>query len=114
MHKPAWERRRRFVYITRNTEYHLFDRVCVAVRDVGRNRWLNTHSALNREVAGAIKVFANGAVIPKGDLPDVGEGLFFALGEPERQLVTSPVRDIRRPGLDELDQYPENTPHAAL
>ena len=106
------ERRRRVVYTTRNTEYHLVDRMCVAVRDVLRDRWLQTHTAINRPVAGAIKVFDNGAVVPREALPKVGEGLFFSLGAADRQLVTSPVRDIRRPAFDELDHYPENTPHA--
>src|SRR6187549_387121 len=40
------ERRRHRVYMTRNTEYHFRDGVCVAVRDRRTGDWLPGHLAL--------------------------------------------------------------------
>ena len=40
------ERRRHRAYVTRNTEYHFRDDVCVAVRDVKSRKWLVSHLAV--------------------------------------------------------------------
>ena len=42
------ERRRRKVYLTRNTEYHFLDEVCVAVRHRDSGQWRGRHQVWGR------------------------------------------------------------------
>ena len=104
---PGRERRRRFVYATRNSAYYVFDRRCVAVRDLANDLWLAGHRAVNRKVAGSVCVYDNGTTIPKDNMPSLGDGMFFALSQRlDRHLITSPVVDIRRPDRHELQKFP--------
>ena len=103
------ERRRHRVFITRNTEYHLRDNVCVAVRDRSSQRWAEGHMALRLRVEGGVRVHSNGALIPIFTPPDAGDALFFtyktAEGE-ERQLVTSRIEEVGRPPKVDVNAYP--------
>ena len=54
MHSNRSERRRHKVFVTRNTEYHFRDRLCVAVRDRRTGDFLPGHLALKRELAGGV------------------------------------------------------------
>jgi hypothetical protein len=103
------ERRRHRVYVTRNTEYHVRDEVCVAVRDRGSNAWRSAHIALNLKIEGGVKLFSNGAVIPNLASPSVGDAMFFNVmssdGE-ERQIVTSRIEKIDRPPKRVVLSYP--------
>jgi hypothetical protein len=102
------ERRRHRVYVTRNTEYHLRDGVCVAVRDRQSNAWRGAHIALNLRLEGGVKIYANGAVVPNVAEPTVGDAMFFTFvsrdGE-ERQIVTSRVIKIDRPPKQDVLSY---------
>jgi len=98
------ERRRHQVFVTRNTEYHFRDGLCVAVRDRRSGAWLSDHVALQRPVSGSLKFFANGAIRPNIGQPRKGEALFFATGG--RDLVTSPLIDVERPEKTIVDTYP--------
>jgi hypothetical protein len=102
------ERRRRFVYVTRNTEYHVLDEICVGVRDRNSGRWDDRHAALRRRLEGGVRVFPNGAVVPMLAPPSVGQPLYFDLDDEEEgdQLVTSRVQSIDRPRLEDLGRYP--------
>ncbi len=100
---PGDERRRHRVYVTRNTEYHFRDLVCVGVRDRRTGEWLAGHLALNRPVHGGLRFFLNGSILPNPGEPRVGEALFFASGG--RDLVTSPVEAIDRPAKEIVAQY---------
>ena len=86
------ERRRHRVYLTRNTEYHFRDELCIAVRDRRTGDWLPGHLALRRELFGSIQFFMNGALAPSPGEPRLGEALFFASGG--RDLITSPLEGI--------------------
>lgn len=103
------ERRRHRVFVTRNTEYHLRDGVCVAVRDRSSKRWAEGHMALRLRVEGAVRVHSNGALIPTVSPPESGDALFFAYktidGE-DRQLVTSRIEEIGRPPKADVMSYP--------
>jgi hypothetical protein len=103
------DRRRHRVYRTRNTEYHLRDGVCVAVRDRQSNRWRNAHIALNLKLEGGVKIYTNGAVIPSMDEPSPGDAIYFndrnATGQ-ERQIVTSRIEAIDRPSKNDVMAYP--------
>jgi len=103
------ERRRHRVFVTRNTEYHLRDGVCVAVRDRATKRWAEGHMALRLRVEGAVRVHSNGALIPVFSSPDAGDALFFTYrtGEGEdRQLVTSRIEEVARPIKKDVNAYP--------
>jgi hypothetical protein len=103
------DRRRHRVYRTRNTEYHMRDGVCVAVRDIRSMRFRIAHLALNLKVEGGVKFFSNGAAIPTLKEPELGDAIYFsdvnASGE-ERQIVTSRLESIDRPPRDVVMTYP--------
>jgi hypothetical protein len=98
------ERRRHRVYLTRNTEYHFRDGVCVAVRNRRTGDWLPGHLALRRPLFGGLRFFMNGALLPNPGEPEVGEALFF--GEGGRDLITSPLQGVERPSKEMVADYP--------
>jgi hypothetical protein len=98
------ERRRHRVFVTRNTEYHFRDGVCVAVRDRRTGEFLHGHLALCRTVEGGIRFFPNGAIVPNAGEPRPGESIYFANGE--RDLITSPLERVERPSRELTQAYP--------
>jgi hypothetical protein len=97
------ERRIHKVFITRNSEYHVKDQLCVGVRDRETGEWLRTHFALERPVIGAVKFFESGAMSAAPGLPSIGESMYFEdLG---RDLVTSSVVSVERPSPDIVATY---------
>lgn len=98
------ERRRHRVFVTRNTEYHFRDTLCVAVRDRRSGKWLPSHLALERRLSGGVRFQPNGCAMPSADVPGVGEALFFADGG--RELVTSLLSAVERPEKETVRQYP--------
>lgn len=98
------ERRRRRMMVTRNSEYHLKDGVCVAVRDLRTGRWLTSHMAMNCKVSGGVRLGENGCAVPTCAEPLVGEALYF--GDDGHELVTSRICSIERPGREMVDSYP--------
>ena len=98
------ERRRHRVFVTRNTEYHFRDGVCVAVRDRRTGEFLHGHLALCRSVEGGIKFYPNGAIVPNAGEPRPGESIYFANGE--RDLITSPLERVERPSCELTRAYP--------
>jgi len=106
------ERRRRFVYITKNREYHVMDSLCVAVRDLQTGEWLEDHKALRRRLEGGVKVFPNGVAIPSMAPPELGDPIFFSYidaDEASRDVITSKLQSVDRPDLDDLVKYPPKT-----
>src|SRR4029079_8985464 len=71
------ERRRHRVYVTRNTEYHTRDGICVAVRDRTSQSFRNAHIALNLKIEGGVRVYSNGACVPNVISPLPGDAIFF-------------------------------------
>jgi hypothetical protein len=98
------DRRRHRMFVTRNTEYHFRDGICVGVRNRRTGEWLPGHLALRRKLFGSIKFFMNGSLLPHPGEPRVGEALFFGSGG--RDLITSPLEGIERPPRDLVDEYP--------
>lgn len=98
------DRRRHKVYVTRNTEYHFRDGLCVAVRDRRSGEWIRDHVALQRTISGSLKFYPNGAIRPSIGQPRMGEALFFATGG--RDLVTSPLIEVDRPAKAIVASYP--------
>jgi len=99
------ERRRHRVFVTRNTEYHFRDDLCVAVRDRRTGNWLPGHLALRRKLTGGLRVNRNGTALPTWEQPRVGESLYF--GEDERELITSALTSVERPERQVVGAYPE-------
>jgi hypothetical protein len=103
------ERRRHKVYVTRNTEYHVRDGICVAVRDRASRAFRSAHIALNLRMEGGVRVYPNGAMIPNVENPDAGDAIFFTHVGPEgevKQIVTSRVEKIDRPVKTIVALYP--------
>jgi hypothetical protein len=103
------ERRRHRVYITRNTEYHLRDGVCVAVRDRRSRAFRPAHIALNLKLEGGVKIYSNWAMVPNVAEPTAGDAIFFTHVGPDgdsKQIVTSRVETIDRPPKRDVLLYP--------
>ena len=106
MEYPNVDRRRHHVYVTRNTEYHMRDGVCVAVRDRRTGRFVPAHVAVSLKLEGGVRLFANGGVIPRIEKPGVGDAIWFATStDASRQLVTSRIEAIERPPKDVVASY---------
>lgn len=103
------DRRRHRVYITRNTEYHLRDGVCVAVRDRRSRAFRPAHIALNLKLEGGVRIYPNGAMIPNLANPGVGDAIFFTHQGSEgeaKQIVTSRLEKVDRPPKRDVLLYP--------
>lgn len=98
------ERRRRKVYLTRNTEYHFVDEVCVAVRHRDSGQWRMAHAALQRKLSGVVSFSEHGEVHPKALPPSVGDALFFSTGGVD--VITSTLTDVMRPLPQTIAAYP--------
>ena len=91
------------MFVTKNTEYHFRDGLCVAVRDRETGHFRLAHLALRRRVSGSVRV-NGGTVVPSLDGPRVGEALYF--GTEGRELVTSALLAIERPAKALVQSYP--------
>lgn len=98
------ERRRHQLYVTRNTEYHLCDGICIAVRDRQSGSWVSVHGALRQPMRGSLRREAGGALAPSRAAPRVGDALCFVA--PGRELVTSALCAIERPEKAIVASYP--------
>ena len=101
---PGPDRRRHTMYVTRNTEYHLRDGVCIAVRDRRSGCWLPSHSALRRTLSGAVRYDPSGLAAPCPSVPKVGDALYFGAGG--RELVTTSLFSVERPSRHLVATYP--------
>jgi hypothetical protein len=97
------DRRIHRVFVTRNTEYHVRQSTCVAVRDRESGQWLGTHFALAQPIAGAIRFFESGGLAATPGLPQVGESMYFE--KAGRDLVTSSVISVERPRAEVVQKY---------
>lgn len=110
------ERRVHKVYVTRNTEYHVREGVCVAVRDRHAGGFHTAHIALSLRLEGAVRVYSNGGVIPHANEPETGDAIYFTYTRPdgeERQIVTSKLLSVERPAKALVESYPPLHPAAA-
>jgi hypothetical protein len=100
---PGPDRRVHRMYVTRNTEYHCRAGRCIAVRDRRTGRWLDSHLAIQRKIAGGVRFFQNGTAIPLSETPAIGEALYFEEGGQE--LITSVLASIERPPPEVVASY---------
>jgi hypothetical protein len=104
------ERRRHRVFVTRNTEYHVRDDVCVAIRDRQAQRFRAAHIALNLKLQGAVKIGRHGLPLPDSEAPRVGSAIYFTREDAdgrEQQIVTSRIERIDRPEKRDVLSYPQ-------
>lgn len=102
------DRRRHRLIVTRNTEYHIKDGVCVAVRDRNTKRWCEGHMAVSLRLEGGVKFHTNGAMVPSLVEPTPGDAIYFSYKSPsgeDRQLVTSRIEAISRPPKRDVLAY---------
>jgi hypothetical protein len=99
------DRRHHRVLVTRNSEYHCRDDVCVAVRDRRTHRLVTEHPALGRHISGGLCFNAEGGIASAtgGANPKLGEQVCFTDGD--RTLITSPLSAIERPSKDVVKAY---------
>lgn len=92
------DRRRNKKLITRNTEYHIHQRECVAVRDRRSGQWLHNHPALRTLLLGGMdrKRALFDSVLP-------GSRLVFSNGR--KDILTSPLLEVERPQKVTLERY---------
>jgi hypothetical protein len=100
------ERRRHRIYVTRNTEYHVRDGFCVAVRDRNSGNFLHGHLAVSRRVHGGLKFYESGGIVANPGDPRPGESLYFA--SEGRDLVTSALESVERPSKELVGAYPDH------
>ncbi len=98
------ERRRHRAYVTRNTEYHFRDDVCVAVRDIKSRRMAGF--APGGRAAAQRRRPRDRQRLRRSDVcsSKVGESLYF--GEDGRELVTSALCRVERPEREVVHAYP--------
>jgi len=99
------ERRRHRRFVTHNTEYHLRDDLCVAVRCRSTSAWIEDHPALGTILAGGLKRTPYGYA--RGEASE-GTCLWFDAGGVD--LVTSKVQDENRPEVDAVMHYLRKEP----
>ncbi|MGH7438397.1 MAG: hypothetical protein ACRENE_22155 [Polyangiaceae bacterium] len=98
------ERRRNQVLVTRNSEYHCRDAICLAVRDRHTGNFVMDHPAIGKRVTGGMLFAPQGGITevsPPGGLLK-GERLCFSAGDGhlENDVVTSPLFALERPPKD--------------
>jgi hypothetical protein len=100
------ERRHHKMYVTRNTEYHLRDDVCVGIRDLRTGRWASSSGALRARLLGSIKDL-DAMILSVDREPRVGECLLF-INRRGDDIVTTCICDIRRPPKEAVEHYVPN------
>ncbi len=95
------ERRRNKLLVTQNTEYHLRDKRCVAVRDLWSGKWDIGHPAVGRRLFGAVRPGTRG-LEPLTE-PEVDSLLWFENGD--NDILTSRLTTVTRPPKTALRHY---------
>lgn len=103
------DRRRHRVFVTRNTEYHCRDGICVAVRDRRTGQFATLHVALGRKMSASLKFTDDGGIgsFSPPEAPQLGEQLCFSAGveDLDRDVLTSPLTAIERPPKEIVRRY---------
>lgn len=103
------DRRRHRVFVTKNSEYHCRDGICVAVRDVTTGHFRDGHQALGKKISSSIRFSEGGgiAAISKPGETHVGEQLCFSSDHRglDHEIITSAVRSIERPPKEIVSKY---------
>ena len=95
--------------VTQNTEYHLRDDVCVALRDCLAGEWIKASKALRAKLVGAVSSLEEVKAHACSD-PEPGKHLLFVSDEGD-DIITSRVEKIDRPPKEAIQYYlmPDDT-----
>ena len=101
------DRRRRYVYVTKNHEYHCLDGICIAVRDLYTEEFVREHAAIGKQVSAGVRM--NNGVIESISPPErvsPGERMHFVEGvDDPRDVLTSPLHKVARPPRETVAEY---------
>jgi len=97
------ERRRHKMFVTKNTEYHMKDDICVGIRKLKNGLWINNGKALKAKLVGSIKSLDE-IILAQGSEPHVGEPLLF-INEDGEDIVTTTLSEIKRPPKEAVNNY---------
>ena len=97
------ERRIHKVFVTKNTEYHTREEICVGVCDRSSGRWMKQHLAMTKQLCGSIR-FSRGGIKPNLGSPKLGDSLYFHGAETD--VVTSSLVSTERPAKRIVQSYP--------
>ena len=93
------ERRRHRALVTRNSEYHLRDGICVGVKERQSGRFCDRHPAIGMRLV--LVSATEGHTDPSSP---VGGRAYF-LDDTQRNLLTSTVETVVRPPREALARY---------
>jgi len=97
------DRRRHRMFVTRNSEYHMREDICVGVRNTREDRWLDRSRLLSARLMGAVDSFSTLSSSACTE-PAVGKYLLFVCENGEL-IVTTKLEAIDRPPLDAVKNY---------
>ena len=98
------ERRIHHIFVTRHTEYHIREGICVAVKQNENQESAVSRQALNMRMLG---YYGPGTLCAHPGPPDLGFSLHFSIQS--KFVVTSPVVAVKRPPKEIADSYPPRT-----
>ena len=99
------EKRKNRLFVTRNTEYHVRNSICVGVRNRQTGDWLMHARALGARLIGTIASPAMPHHKPTVFLmPEIGDNLIF-LSPMGVDIVTTRLRGVHRPPIQALKYY---------
>jgi hypothetical protein len=102
------DRRKRYVYVTQNHEYHCKDGVCVAVREPWTGALLRRHPVVGKRVTGALVLNGSGGIasISAPAEASPGQRIHFAIDAEDRgDVLTSSLKSVGRSPRDVVAQY---------
>jgi len=103
--KVIIEKRKHRMYVTRNTEYHMKNNVCVGIRNRKTGDWLMHARALGARLIGTIaSSMQRHNKFTIFLLPEVGNNLIL-LSPTGVDLVTTKIRAVHRPTIQSLKYY---------
>jgi hypothetical protein len=105
------ERRRHCIFITRNSEYHCRDGVCLAVRDGKTGTFVQGHPAVGLKLALGVRFERDGHVALSSSAASLSSELLLGkqlcfTDEGDLEIVTSVVRAVQRPPREVAELYP--------
>lgn len=104
------ERRRHRVFVTKNSEYHCRDGVCLAVRSRRTGAFQRGHLALGKRVTAGLVLDERGLISQIFEPREmcVGHRMWLSAGDedPEHEVITSTLHSTKRPAREVVDLYP--------
>jgi hypothetical protein len=103
--KVIIEKRRHKMYVTRNTEYHVKDDVCVGIRNVRNGDWILQSKVLGAKLIAALSALPQTAKrVSEFIRPKEGDNLVF-LSMTGEDIVTTKIREVSRPPKHVIQYY---------